>query len=165
MSRWIIYCLVFTALLAGCGSLLPEAAPTAPSTEPAPQSASPGPLELGQPWTIKMQHSGGIMGLSRVIEISSDGRYSITDERTNQSMAGQLTAAEMSQLRRLITSARLAQVVQPGQPPCADCFVYHLEIDSTGGPFEIELNDITLPESGLEPMIMYLRELMERSLT
>jgi hypothetical protein len=165
MIRTVFYFLLFAALLSACGPLLPASISTPQPAQPTPQSAYPGPLELGETWTIKMQHSGGIMGLSRTIEISSDGEYTITDERTDQTAAGQLTTGEMSQLRNLVTTAKIAEVVQPDQTACADCFVYALEIDGTGNPFTVQLNDITLPESGLESMVMFLRDLMDRSLT
>jgi hypothetical protein len=159
MLRTILHFLLFAIFLTACGPLIPLAGPQA-----TPQATSTGPLDLGQTWTIKMHQSGGIMGLSHSIEISSDGKYAITDDRANQSVKGQLTSAEMSQLRELITTANIKPIAKPGQSVCADCFIYALEINGAGKPFTIELNDITLPESGLESVVLFLRDLIDKSL-
>jgi hypothetical protein len=160
MSRTIFYFLILAALLSACGPLLPMASPQA-----TPQATAAGPLDLGQTWTIKMEHTGGFMGLSRSIEISSDGTFTITDDRDNQTIKGQLSSSQMTQLRKLVTTATIKPVTQPDQTGCADCFVYALEINEAGKPFTVQLNDITLPESGLESLVLFLRDLMDKSLS
>ena len=160
MFRTIFYILILTALLSACGPLLPESV-----SQATPQATSSGPLDLGQTWNIKMHHSGGIMGLSRSIEISADGKFTVTDERTDQTVEGQLSSGESTQLRKLVTTAKITPVAQPDQTGCADCFVYALEISGNGKPFTAELNDITLPESGLESLVLFLRDLMDKSTT
>jgi hypothetical protein len=111
-----------------------------------------------------MQQSGGIMGLSRSVEISSDGKFTATDDRTNQTVEGELSSGELTELHGLVTTANIKPVTQPEQTGCADCFVYALEINGTGKPFSVQLNDITLPESGLESLVLFLRDLMDKSL-
>jgi len=47
---------------------------------------------------------------------------------------------------------------------CADCFVYDLEIQVNGEKLSVQLNDISLPNSGLEPLVTYLRGLIDTAL-
>jgi hypothetical protein len=47
---------------------------------------------------------------------------------------------------------------------CADCFIYDLEIQENGKNFAVQLNDISLPNSGLESLVTYLRGLIETAL-
>ena len=149
MYRMFILMLTVT-LLSACTNVTPvpvKATPSAPTAS----------------WTVKMAHSGGIMGLLRVIEVSSTGNFTVLDERTQKTVNGQLSEAEISHLAELVAKAVLAV---PGKPnnSCADCFIYTLEISTTGKPFQAQVNDISLPGSGLEPMITFLRELMDQSL-
>ena len=147
--------IVFIALL--LGSVLSACGP-ARTPIPASQPAS----EPGGDWTIRMTWSGGIMGMMKTIEIHSDGRARIEDQRGNgQSTDMDLTAGQLRQLTELVNSAPLQPPGRPGAV-CADCFVYDLEITSGGRTFSAQLNDINLPGSGLEPLIEFLRGLMPR---
>ena len=93
MPRTIfLYVLLMTLLITGCGPASMPGPLNTPTTEP---SAS------GGDWTIKMTQSGGIMGLSRSIEVSSDGNYTVVDERTNKTVTGELTANELSELNEI----------------------------------------------------------------
>jgi len=111
-----------------------------------------------------MEQSGGIMGLSRSIEISSDGNFTVTDQRTDKTVKGQLSAYELTSLRELVTTAKLASIPPTEETGCADCFIYNLEIQGKGEPISVQLNDVTLPDSGLGSLVVFLRGLMDRSL-
>lgn len=112
-----------------------------------------------------MAHSGGIMGLSRSIEISSDGKFTVGDKRTNKTMSGELSAVELSKLKELVSSSQYVSPNKPNGMVCADCFIYDLEIQTSGNKkFAVQLNDISLPDSGLEPLVTYLRELIDKAL-
>jgi len=65
-----MYVLLVSLLIASCGQSTALEPLNTPTTE-APASTLPAP---GSEWTINMNHSGGIMGLMRSIEISSDGK-------------------------------------------------------------------------------------------
>jgi hypothetical protein len=153
MIRAILRLLIFTVLVSACG-------PLSLATPLATQSAP----ELAPTWTLKMHQTGGIMGLSRSIEISSDGKYTITDERQNKTVEGQLSSDQIAQLRDLlITSMREARVSGPNGA-CADCFIYDIELNNAGQSFSARSDDMTLPDSGLEPLVTFLRDLIDRSL-
>lgn len=141
-----LYIFLITLLITGCGSAsTPE--PSAPSGD----------------WTIKMTQSGGIMGLSRSIEVSSDGNYTVVDERANKTVTGEFTANELLELNELVTTSKYVPATKP-DGTCADCFVYDLEIQVNGEKLSIQLNDVSLPNSGLEPLVAYLQGLMETTL-
>lgn len=139
-------------LAAGCSS---------PSTNPAATPTLPG---IGKEWIIKMTHSGGIMGLMRSVQAASDGRYTVTDERAGKTVTGKLTDKELTQLGELISTAGNFSARGPGLGVCADCFIYDLEIQSGEKKFAVQLDDLTLPKSGLEPLVGFLRGLIDSAL-
>ena len=158
----IVFLLLFVSLLvAGCMSpLTPEPLKTPTSEKPI---ASNLPASNSE-WVIKMTHSGGIMGLSRSIEISADGKFTVVDKRANKTMNGELSAVELSKVRELISSSKYVSPGKPNGMVCADCFIYDLEVRADGEKFAVQLNDISLPDSGLEPLVTQLRELIDKAL-
>jgi hypothetical protein len=115
-------------------------------------------------WTINMTHSGGIMGLSRSIEISSDGKYTVVDERSKKSVTKKLSANELSKLMEIVSNTEYLSPERSLPSACADCFIYDLEIQMDGKKFSTQLDDITLPNSGMETLIVYLRDLIQAAL-
>ena len=147
-----LFVLLMTLLITGCGPASMPKPLNTPTTEPSGD------------WTIKMTQSGGIMGLSRSIEVSSDGKYIVVDERANKTVTGELTADELSELNELVVTSNYVSVTKPNGTGCADCFVYELEIHVNGEKLSVQLNDVSLPNSGLEPLVAYLQGLMEIAL-
>ncbi len=145
--------LIIALLVAGCASFAPANAPAATPTLPT----------IADEWKVKMTHSGGIMGLMRSIEVSSDGSYTITDERANKKVSGMLTKEEMTKLTKLISNTEFIANEKPSGS-CADCFIYDLEVQNSGGKFIIQLDDISLPDSGMEDLVTSLRALMDSEL-
>jgi len=146
-------------VLAACAPLstpTPLATPTSPAKQALPA--------LEGKWTMKLTHSGGIMGLMRSIEISSDGKFIVRDERANETVNGRLSEKELNGLKGIVAESRYRSLPSPEGTICADCFVYNLEIQSAGKSFQVQLNDITLPESGLDALVSYLLSLLEESL-
>jgi hypothetical protein len=145
--------LIFAALLViGCTQARAET--------PAPTATQ---LMLEGKWAVKMTHSGGIMGLMRSIEVASDGTYTVTDERANKTFTGKLTDDELKKLQDMITDMQYTAPTMPGGV-CADCFIYDIQIQSDGKGLTVQLDDISLPESGLEPLVTTLRNMMDLSL-
>lgn len=104
------------------------------------------------------------MGLMRSVEVSSNGIYTVVDERTNNKATGQLADEDLTKLRDAISSANLNPPKMPDGSVCADCFIYDIEIQSGGKVFKIELNDINLPDSGMENLVTSLRGLISSAL-
>jgi hypothetical protein len=151
------FVLIIALLVTGCAS-----SPTnTPINIPA---ATPALPVITDEWTVKMTHSGGIMGLMRSIEISSDGSYTVTDDRTKKEITGKLTGSELTKLSGVVTSAKLVPSDMPGVSACADCFIYDIEIRSGEQKLAAQLDDISLPNSGMEDLVTSLRELMDSAL-
>jgi hypothetical protein len=149
MFRINVLILIFGAFfLSSCG----------PAEVPKPDSPKIPALE-GK-WVIRMTQSGGIMGMSQSIEIRSDGSYTATDIRTDKTLAGQLSEGELTGLIKQVASVEFLTVDVPEQYGCADCFLYDLQIAANDQNFSVQLNDISLPQSGLESLVMDLREIM-----
>jgi hypothetical protein len=159
MTRSVFLYILFIALLiTGCSASTPE---PLKSTPELPRSNLPS---LDGTWKIKMTHSGGIMGLLRSIEISSDGKFTVMDERASKTVTGELTADELSKLKEQVASSEYIPASKPDGMGCADCFIYDLEIQGSGEKSNIQLNDINLPTSGLGTLVTYLRGLIETTL-
>jgi hypothetical protein len=112
---------------------------------------------------VTLTQSGGIMGLMHSIAINSDGEFSATDERSDKTVTGQLTNAELTEIRTLITGM---QYIEPSRlnAVCADCFVYAYQIQRGDQRISIQVDDITLPGSGLESLTGSLVKLLDAKL-
>ena len=110
-----------------------------------------------------MQLSGGFAGLSQSIEISSDGAVTAKDERSNKVAKRQLISDELTKLTSLISSASL-QSPTDLLTGCADCFNYNIQINSDSGKFTAQLDDVSLPDSGIKLLVGYLGKLMNQML-
>jgi hypothetical protein len=134
------------------------------ASQPTAEAATATPsLPAAVDWSVTLTQSGGIMGLMRSIAINSDGEYSATDERLNKTVSGQLTNNELAEIQTLITSM---QFIEPSRPNaiCADCFVYEFQIQSGDQRISIQLDDITLPGSGMESLTSSLVKLLDAKL-
>jgi hypothetical protein len=125
--------------------------------------SSPGitytPPALEEGWSIRMIQSGGIAGVNRAVEVLSDGSYTVYQQAGGEAIKGQLTDAELSQLRELIANLEITSVRT--ETMCADCFEYDIEINTGGKKMTVQLDDITLPDSGVEELVAFLRGLID----
>ena len=162
-----LFVILITLLTVSCKLFSSPISSTASSSQPL-NTATPEFIKTNLPaldgeWTISMNHSGGIMGLIRSIEISSDGKFTVMDERTKKTVTGKFSSDELSKLLKQVSSSKYISPSKP-EPVCADCFVYDLEIQGNGKKFNVQLNDISLPNSGLEPLVDYLRSQIDVAL-
>ena len=163
MLRNILLGIVLSVLfLTGCAQSEATAYPNPTKAVETPNAITLPSLSGN--WNIKFTHSGGIMGLLRSIEISSNGSYTVKDERTKKSVSLTLDAAEMEQLKTIVSSSTYIAPDPKNNIICADCFVFDLEIAGSDSNFKTQLNDISLPASGLEDLIDFLRSLMDTAL-
>jgi hypothetical protein len=149
MSKFGLILVLTAALLVGCKGPSPE---IAPYTSPT----------LTDKWTVSMTQSGGIMGMMRSIEVTSDGSYTVKDEREESTFSGELKEAQLTELKGMISSLEFASPKKPGA--CADCFVFDIAIQSDGQKMILQADDISLPESGMAPLVELLRGIMESKL-
>jgi hypothetical protein len=139
---------LLVAVLAACG--------------PAKLESTQQPLATpSMDWiSIKMVHSGGIMGMLRTVEILHNGKLTVTDDRARKSVNGQLSTTDLLELTDLVASLSFASPSKPGKG-CADCFIYTIEISTPIGTTTMQANDITLLDSGMEPLVTFLRDVMD----
>jgi hypothetical protein len=104
------------------------------------------------------------MGLSRSIEVSSDGKFTVVDNRSNKTVTGELAADDLSKLNELLMSIDNRSAGKPNGMVCADCFIYDIEIHRGGEKMAIQLSDIALPDSGFESLVTHLRSLIDTAL-
>jgi len=162
-----LFVVLITLLSLSCGLFSAPILPSTPTPQPidtaTPESTKAKLPSLDGEWTISMKHSGGIMGLSRSIEISSDGKFIVVDERAKKTVNGKLSLEDLLKIKEEVSTS---EYISPSKPEsiCADCFVYDLEIQGTGKKFTVQLNDISLPNSGLESLVGYLRNQIDMAL-
>lgn len=154
-KKWIHIVIFISLFLTACGAV----------TEMPLNTAEPGngslPTLTGS-WSITMTHSGGIMGLSRSVQIDSTGIYTVKDDRTEETFKGQLSEEELTALMYAVNSTSYATEKTPHG--CADCFIYDLQILSDTGKFSAQVDDISIEESGLADLVMVLRGIIEREI-
>jgi hypothetical protein len=143
---------------------LPNSPAPEPLNTPTSESIKTNLPALDGEWTIRMKHSGGIMGLSRSIEISSDGKFTVVDEYAKKTIAGKYSLDELTKIKERVSASEYITESEPKGIGCADCFIYDLEIQGNGGNFVAQVNDISLPNSGLKPLVDYLRGLIDTAL-
>jgi len=155
----LLFVLLSSLLISSCAPSSTPGQSQPPMPEPTPTSPAPA-----DKWTIRMTHSGGIMGISRSIEVSSDGTFTIVDNRANKSVTGELPADKLSKLEEQVMALESMSASRPDGMNCADCFIYDLEVHRSRERFTVQLNDFTLPGSGYELFINQLLSLMDTAL-
>lgn len=118
---------------------------------------TPPPLEGD--WHIRMIQTGGIAGVNRAIEVLSDGSYTVYQQAGTEGKKGQLTESELSRLQELIANLEITN--SRTNSMCNDCFEYNIEIQSGGRKMVLDLDDLTLPDSGAGELVTFLSGLMQ----
>lgn len=161
-TRRILAGLLVLLVLLGCRTLTSGLPAPAPANPPASAETPSGPAlqlpTLTGNWQITMNMSGGIMGMSRQVEVSNNGNVTVTDMRSNKSSSTRLSSADLTALDQLVTGSKYYPADSPST--CADCFVYDLEISSGGQKFQAHVDQVTLPASGLQPLVDLLTQVM-----
>lgn len=170
---WLLVGLLMMGLSLGCNFVTQAlSTPPAPTEETVPtlellatQELPPvsNLPELVGDWQIKLTQSGGLAGVHRLIEISGSGEMTVDDERSKAHIVDKLSAEQLASLIKLTAASQY----RPDSGPaggCADCFVYVLEITSGGETFQAQLDDISLADSGLNPLVDTLGSLMKAAL-
>jgi hypothetical protein len=105
----------------------------APAASPTPASGKIAPL-------ITYNVSGGFVGINQTLQILPDGRLIFINARGGDPGTGQITAAQLADLTRLIADAgALHPADRYGFPPAPDQFVDTLEFSYAGQPYTVTL--------------------------
>jgi len=156
-------CVLLLALgLLGCSffySLIPTPTPAIlPTQALLPTQATQRLPKLTEDWHIRMAQTGGIAGVSRTLEISSSGVMTIINERSNKQNTTQLPPDMFAMLKEVVASTVYRPISQP--MGCADCFIFDLQIDNGKEKFQVQIDEVNLPNSGLESLVGLLGKLL-----
>lgn len=165
MSKMFTF-LLLAAVLAACGPVSPVPEGPFVTPPPSPRLISTRVI-LSTParWnSVTMRQSGGFVGVSRMIQVASDGAFVVRDERAKIEFEGRLSREKMAELNEFLLAV---SHIAPSDAPsaCLDCFIYSVEIFSAGKPMRLQADDMSLPNSGLAPLVEFLRGIMERPAT
>ncbi len=145
-------CLVLLLLAACTGAPMARPSATAPSSKATPQPAS---CDVGGTWDVELTVTGGFAGVERRIQVDDQGAYEAEDAQQAAKEEGMLSADEMEQLLGLLPS--VCEPYEAARPPsCADCFNYALEATLEGSGYEFILNDLSLPDAPVGPLVGWL---------
>jgi len=151
-TSFILTAFLIITLISGCVAS-PDPIFT-PLPSPNPTASSNRLPSLTGDWVVTINQSGGIMGMSRTMKITSSGELSFEDRRANSSRQDRLSPEKIAELIDLISTVNYSPIsVETG---CADCFIFFIEINSPNGDFQARLNQLDLPASGLEPLVTFL---------
>jgi hypothetical protein len=134
---------------------------TSPAEKPTP-AATPGACRPPATWQIEFQRSGGFAGLMQSLTLSSDGKMTASDLRTNQSSSRTLKAQELESIATALAQSCPFEIPR-SESRCADCFLYTLKITMDGTPYQVEISDVTLPQN-MAPLIELLAGQMQEML-
>ncbi len=143
--RGLVWALACALTLTGCGGTagsagaspsgpVPSAVPDTPSpsqvpaSSPAPDHPSTGPSTAAGT-LVEFDRQGGFTGLSDRLVVARDGTYTLTRTKPPVSRSGQLTAAELADLRAQLDRADLGH--QPRVQASTkgnDLYVYRLVV-------------------------------------
>jgi hypothetical protein len=159
--------LLLAVPLLGCGAFYSVFSTPAPSPSPLPTPVPTNPAQklplLSGEWQIRFTQTGGIAGVFRNMEISSSGEVKISDRTTHpgEEVVTHLTAEKLVTLSDLVAASSFRPASMP--TGCADCFIFDLQITGSDGNFQVQLDQVELPDSGLQPLVDFLAELLNNT--
>jgi hypothetical protein len=166
MRRTAVWLLAATVLaLPACSAgTQPAPNPSAPgpsfltSAPPASSGGQPSPLpSTSSPVLVRFGRQGGLAGLSDQLTVRQDGGFTLVRRRPALSRSGQLSQADLAELRQVLTQAHLATLprVEPAQG--ADLFTYQVIYDGS----EILAMDGGMVDA-LKPLVGLLSGIVDR---
>jgi|GEM_PF-542157 len=148
-------------LLTGCAAAAPQDGVPIPLPSPVQTGLGEHLPELSGDWQLQFRQSGGYAGLSRTLEISTTGAMNIDDGRSAQKKTAQLTPEKLAELTRLVGYATFKRPPQP--PGCADCFLYNLQLTTSAGVYLVQVDEVSLSDSGLQDLVDFLLTAMQEN--
>jgi hypothetical protein len=144
------------ALISLLAGLLVTGCAGQPSTNTG-SSTSPDPTGSSQvATTLTYERQGGIAGFHDQLVVRPDGSYTFTGRHRSPG-TGTLSAAELTELHRLLRSADLATLPTYSPLRIADGFNHVIRY----GDHEVQAGDGSIP-STLQPVIDLLGEILRR---
>ena len=158
---------IIILLTPGCRPIGPPApSPTSAGVASVAQETdgpTESPLAFPDHWRLEFSRSGGIAGEMKTITVTDDGSFVATGRGLQESLEGTLSKEEVGEVGGLLAEVYPFRSIPRGSE-CRDCFLYTIRLDLGGRLTEITLDDVTLPNSGLEQLVATLNSVLEREL-
>ena len=115
-------------------------------------------------WQLTFHLSGGFAGFNRTLTISSSGEIAAEDHGRGVNVAGQATAKDLALVNSSVAAIKAASAVRRNNK-CRDCLIYEFVLEDDGARFSANVDDTTLPDSGLGDVTAVLSTLLNRTLS
>ena len=124
------------------------------------QTASPpAQTAITDSWQLSFHLSGGFAGVDQRLELASTGALTARDRRRGTDVSARAPAEDMARIAALL--ADLKAIDSGGRSTCRDCFEYDIEIQTRGRSLVFHLQDTSLSNSGMEPLVKALNSLLD----
>ena len=140
--------------LAACGFV--------PAAQPLPPAAPSQQPATAESWQLSFQLSGGFAGVDQRLELASTGALRARDRRRAADVSARTPATDVARITALL--AELKSIDSRGGGTCRDCLEYDIEIQTGGRSRVFHLQDTTLGNSGIEPLVKILTRLLDDAL-
>ncbi len=156
---------VLWLMLIGLLGMVSCAPLSVPEGQPSATVSSLEAKSLPQ-WQVRLSQSGGFAGVSRRVELDSNGALKVSDENSGVEITTNLPPEALKEIAALVLGAQAGEQkpVPPGSA-CRDCFNYVLTIERDGERIQVRADDMTLNQVPLEPLISRLLELQKEALS
>jgi hypothetical protein len=171
----VVYLLI-SFLMASCGTGLPSQPSLTPSLTPQFLLSTPTQLQptmnsattagncpSPQEWEIEFHREGGIMGVTQLLKVSSDGTMLAQDLRKGDPLTKKFDQSQILEIESLLMDACPFATRKTTQT-CADCFEYSLSIQMDETVYRVKVRDASIPET-MQPLIGYLNKLLQQTIT
>lgn len=115
-------------------------------------------------WQLTFSMSGGFAGIDRRLELSDGGELTVVDQNTGQRVTTLLPESTMAEIRSWILRVKNTPAKTPLSARCRDCFEYRLEIRRENERVFFRLDDTTLAEAEIAPLVEILARLQTQAL-
>lgn len=129
---------------------------TAQQPPAAPDRATP------DSWELTLHLSGGFAGLDRTLELLGTGVMRGIDRKRSAQIAAQATDQERARIASLVSALKSGATARSTE--CRDCLEYTLNIRRGSERFVFELDDSSLAQSSVEPLVNVLVTALNRAL-
>ncbi len=147
---------------AGISTLTPSPSPSPTLGPAAAATRTAMACAVPRAWRVTLEWSGGLVGVQRSVEVSSDGLVVARDLQDGTQAEATLGSADRSRLTSLLAAA-CPERGTARLPSCADCYQYAYSVEMEGRIVTGLENDVSLQSSRLAPWIDALRSIWQEA--
>jgi hypothetical protein len=152
MRKTLLVLLILVVLIAGCVNQMDK------SDNSSGQAKLP---KLEGVWTVTLNQSGGLLGLSRNLIVTSSEEAILFDQKTMSYLPGALKKDQVAKFSTEYENVAITNVTKKNE--CADCFQYDLLIEVGKTKLNLTYNDLDAGQNGLGALTQYMVSLMDEA--